>query len=70
MPETYRIQTLNAISPLGLNRLDRERFDLGTDFEDPRALLLRTADLHSYEVPASVYAVARAGAGTNNIPVD
>ena len=32
MPETYRIQTLNAISPLGLNRLDRERFDLGTDF--------------------------------------
>ena len=70
MPETYRIQTLNAISPLGLNRLDRERFDLGTDFEDPRALLLRSADLHSYEVPASLYAVARAGAGTNNIPVD
>lgn len=70
MPETFRIQTLNAISPLGLNRLDRERFDLGTEFTDPRAILLRSADLHSYEVPPSLYAVARAGAGTNNIPVE
>lgn len=70
MAETFRIQTLNAISPLGLNRLDRERFDLGTEFTDPRAILLRSADLHSYDVPASLYAVARAGAGTNNIPVD
>ncbi|WP_114906104.1 phosphoglycerate dehydrogenase [Ornithinimicrobium murale] len=70
MPETFRIQTLNAISPLGLNRLDREVFDLGTEFTDPRGILLRSADLHSYEVPDSLYAVARAGAGTNNIPVD
>lgn len=70
MAETFRIQTLNAISPLGLNRLDRDRFDLGTEFTDPRAILLRSADLHSYEVPDSLYAVARAGAGTNNIPVD
>ncbi|QDO89085.1 3-phosphoglycerate dehydrogenase [Ornithinimicrobium ciconiae] len=70
MPETFRIQTLNAISPLGLNRLDRERFDLGTEFTDPRAILLRSADLHSYDVPHSLYAVARAGAGTNNIPVE
>lgn len=70
MAETFRIQTLNAISPLGLNRLDRETFDLGTEFSDPRAILLRSADLHSYEVPDSLYAVARAGAGTNNIPVD
>lgn len=70
MAETFRIQTLNAISPLGLNRLDRDRFDLGTEFTDPRAILLRSADLHSYEVPDSLYAVARAGAGTNNIPVE
>ncbi|WP_109473486.1 phosphoglycerate dehydrogenase [Ornithinimicrobium cavernae] len=70
MAETFRIQTLNAISPLGLNRLDRERFDLGTEFTEPRAILLRSADLHSYQVPPSLYAVARAGAGTNNIPVD
>lgn len=67
---TFAIKTLNAISPLGLERLDRTKFDVGTDIASPRALLLRSADLHSYEVPASLYAVARAGAGTNNIPVD
>ncbi|WP_256842461.1 phosphoglycerate dehydrogenase [Ornithinimicrobium cryptoxanthini] len=67
---TFAIQTLNAISPLGLERLDRSQFDVGTDIPEPRALLLRSADLHSYEVPPSLYAVARAGAGTNNIPVD
>jgi len=70
MAEKFRIQTLNAISPLGLQRLDRERFDIGTEFADPRAILLRSADLHSYDVQPSLYAVARAGAGTNNIPVD
>ena len=67
---TFAIQTLNAISPLGLERLDRTKFDVGTDIASPRALLLRSADLHSYEVPPSLYAVARAGAGTNNIPVE
>ncbi|MFK5583721.1 phosphoglycerate dehydrogenase [Serinicoccus sp. LYQ131] len=67
---TFAIQTLNAISPVGLQRLDRDVFDLGTDIAAPRGILLRSADLHSYEVPSSLYAVARAGAGTNNIPVD
>ncbi|MGC5583966.1 phosphoglycerate dehydrogenase [Ornithinimicrobium sp. W1665] len=67
---TFAIQTLNAISPIGLQRLDRDVFDIGTDIAEPRALLLRSADLHSVEIPETVYAVARAGAGTNNIPVD
>ena len=67
---TFAIQTLNAISPVGLQRLDRDVFDIGTDIAEPRALLLRSADLHSVEIPESVYAVARAGAGTNNIPVE
>ncbi|MFK5634850.1 MULTISPECIES: phosphoglycerate dehydrogenase [unclassified Ornithinimicrobium] len=67
---TFAIQTLNAISPIGLQRLDRDVFDIGTDIAQPRAILLRSADLHSLEVPPSLYAVARAGAGTNNIPVD
>ncbi|GGK61929.1 phosphoglycerate dehydrogenase [Ornithinimicrobium pekingense] len=66
----FAIQTLNAISPVGLQRLDRDVFDVGTDIRRPRAILLRSADLHSVEVPSSLYAVARAGAGTNNIPVD
>jgi D-3-phosphoglycerate dehydrogenase / 2-oxoglutarate reductase len=66
----FAIQTLNAISPVGLQRLDRDVFDVGTDIDRPRAILLRSADLHSLQVPSSLYAVARAGAGTNNIPVD
>lgn len=66
----FAIQTLNAISPVGLQRLDRDRFDVGTDIDRPRAILLRSADLHSVAMPDSLYAVARAGAGTNNIPVD
>ena len=67
---TFAIKTLNAISPIGLQRLDRDVFDIGTDIAEPRAILLRSADLHALEVPPSLYAVARAGAGTNNIPVD
>ena len=43
---TFAIQTLNAISPVGLQRLDRDVFDIGTDIAEPRALLLRSADLH------------------------
>lgn len=66
----FPIQTLNAISPVGLQRLDREIFDLGTDIANPRGILVRSADLHEMPVPPSLYAVARAGAGTNNIPVD
>ena len=66
---THRIKTLNAISPIGLGRLPRDRYDVGPDLADPDALLVRSADLHSQPIPDSVLAVARAGAGTNNIPV-
>ena len=51
---TFPIQTLNAISPVGLQRLDRSVFDVGTDIENPRAILLRSADLHERAVPESV----------------
>ena len=67
---TFAIKTLNAISPVGLQRLDRDLFDVGTDIADPRGILVRSADLHSIKIPESLYAVARAGAGTNNIPVE
>ena len=67
---TFPIQTLNAISPVGLQRLDRDIFDLGTDIAEPRGILVRSADLHERPIPSSLYAVARAGAGTNNIPVE
>ncbi len=65
----FRIQTLNNISKLGLERLPRERFEVGSDLGAPDALLVRSADLHKVAIAASVLAIGRAGAGTNNIPV-
>ena len=66
---TFRIQTLNNISQQGLDRLPRPRFETGAEIAQPDALLVRSADLHKAEIPASVKAIGRAGAGTNNIPV-
>jgi D-3-phosphoglycerate dehydrogenase len=63
-----RIRTYNAISPLGLDRLPVS-YEVGSDIEDPDGVLVRSADLHKVTLPDSVLAVARAGAGTNNIPV-
>src|SRR5665213_3410824 len=70
MASSYRILTLNNISQRGLDRLPRERFDVAADVTQPDAILVRSADMHKTTVPASVLAVGRAGAGTNNIPVD
>ncbi|MDN5570951.1 MAG: phosphoglycerate dehydrogenase [Propionibacteriaceae bacterium] len=66
---TFQIRTLNAISPIGLGRLPADRYRVGHDIDDPDALLVRSASLHGEMIPASVLAVARAGAGTNNIPI-
>ncbi|HET8690979.1 MAG TPA: phosphoglycerate dehydrogenase [Steroidobacteraceae bacterium] len=65
----FRIRTLNSISPKGLARLPSERYEVGGDVARPDAILVRSADMHGLEIPASVLAVGRAGAGTNNIPV-
>lgn len=65
----YRIQTLNNISTRGLDRLPRERYEVASALSNPDAILVRSADMHSFDVPSTVVAVARAGAGTNNIPV-
>jgi D-3-phosphoglycerate dehydrogenase len=69
MAEPFRIQTLNNISPRGLERLPRAQYEVASGIERPDAILLRSADMHKFTLPASVLAVARAGAGTNNIPV-
>ncbi len=66
---SFRVQTLNAISRLGLERLPKESYEVASDMADPDGILVRSADLHGVSVPASVKAIARAGAGTNNIPV-
>jgi len=69
MADRFRILTLNNISTKGLERLPRERYEVASDIGRPDAVLLRSADMHKMTVPESVRAVARAGAGTNNVPV-
>lgn len=68
MAKPRRILTLNAISARGLARLP-EHYTVGGDVADPDGILVRSANMHEMDIPASVRAIARAGAGTNNIPV-
>lgn len=66
---TFKIQTLNSISIEGLQRLPRDRYEVASDIGQPDAILVRSAKMHDMTLPDSVLAVARAGAGTNNVPV-
>jgi D-3-phosphoglycerate dehydrogenase / 2-oxoglutarate reductase len=68
MAEPRKILTLNAISARGLARLP-EVYTVGGDVADPDGILVRSANMHEMDIPVSVRAIARAGAGTNNIPV-
>jgi D-3-phosphoglycerate dehydrogenase len=63
------ILVLNQIATSGLARLPADRYRVGKDVADPVAMLVRSADLHAMTIPASVRAIGRAGAGTDNIPV-
>ncbi|MBI3899084.1 MAG: phosphoglycerate dehydrogenase [Gammaproteobacteria bacterium] len=65
----YQILTLNNISALGLERLPADRYRVGTDLKTPDAVLVRSAKMHDMEIPSTLKAVGRAGAGVNNIPV-
>ncbi|MDO5652592.1 MAG: phosphoglycerate dehydrogenase [Brachymonas sp.] len=65
----YKIKTYNAIAVSGLDRFPRANFEVGSEMPAPHAYLLRSHKLHGEEVPESLVAVARAGAGVNNIPV-
>src|SRR5436853_7211481 len=65
----FNVLVLNQISANGLKRLPAERYTVGKDVPHPDAVLVRSADMLGMQVPASVKAIARAGAGTNNIPV-
>ena len=69
MAEPFKILVLNQISAVGLKRLPHERYSVGKALADPDAILVRSHDMHDMVLPASVRAVGRAGAGTNNIPV-
>jgi len=66
----HKILTFNNIAPEGLQRLPSDRFEVGTDVSDPIAIILRSHNMHDMEIPETVAAVGRAGAGTNNIPID
>ncbi len=65
----YKIQTLDRISALGLDNFPREEYEIASEIVNPDAILVRSHDMLSMELPKSVKAIARAGAGTNNIPV-
>ena len=65
----FRVRILNSISPKGLERFPAGRYETGPEIGRPDAILVRSADMHGMDIPASVLAVGRAGAGTNNIPV-
>ena len=69
MAESFKVLVLNQISPLGLKRLPSERYVVGKDIAAPDAVMVRSADMHKLDIPESVRAIGRAGAGTNNIPV-
>jgi D-3-phosphoglycerate dehydrogenase / 2-oxoglutarate reductase len=70
MVERLGVLVLNQISAAGLSRLPAEHYRVGKDVADPVAILVRSADLHEVAIARSVQAIGRAGAGTNNIPVD
>jgi len=66
----YKIQTLNKISPIGLDLFPRDSYEIASEIVNPDAIVLRSFAMHDMEIPKSVKSVARAGAGVNNIPVD
>ena len=66
----YKIKTLNKISEVGLQHFDRNKYEISEDCPNPDGIIVRSAKMHDMELPASLKAIARAGAGVNNIPVD
>ena len=65
----YNIKLLNKISNVGLSKFDTKESAYSDDMENPDAIMVRSASMHDMEMPESLLAIARAGAGTNNIPV-
>jgi D-3-phosphoglycerate dehydrogenase len=66
----FKIKTLNSISPCGLDALDKTRYCVSDEIENPDGILVRSAKMLGYEFNSELLCIARAGAGTNNIPVD
>ena len=65
-----KIQTLNQISPKGLDLFPRDKYEVASEFTSPDGVVLRSFKMHNMELPSTLKAIARAGAGVNNIPID
>jgi D-3-phosphoglycerate dehydrogenase len=66
----FKIMTVNKISPRGLELFPRDQYEVASELSNPDAIIVRSSPLHEMEFPVSVKAIARAGVGTNNIPVE
>lgn len=66
----FNIKTMNKIATCGLDLLDKDNFTHGDDINNEDGILVRSASLHEYDIPENLKAIARAGAGVNNIPID
>ncbi len=66
----FKVLTLNNIAAQGLDRLPRERYEAASEISHPDAIIVRSANMHEMDIPDTLLAVGRAGAGTNNIPID
>jgi D-3-phosphoglycerate dehydrogenase len=67
---TYLVQTLNKISPLGLEKFPRDLYEIASEIIHPDAIIVRSHEMNSTELPPSLKAIVRAGTGVNNIPVE
>jgi D-3-phosphoglycerate dehydrogenase len=66
----FKILTLNNIAVAGLRHLPRDRYEVASEMSHPDAIILRSQNMHDMEIPETVVAIGRAGAGVNNIPID
>ena len=66
----YEIKTLNKIATCGTDIFDKAKYTVSDNAENPTAIMVRSAKMHDMEMPESLLAIARAGAGVNNIPVE
>ncbi len=65
-----KIKLLNKIAPVGINTFDRDSYEISTDIENADAIMVRSASMHDMEFDSSLKAIARCGAGVNNIPIE
>ncbi|WP_321286082.1 phosphoglycerate dehydrogenase [uncultured Sunxiuqinia sp.] len=66
----FKIQTLNKIDPVGLKNFPLDQYEIASEFANPDGIIVRSMKMHDMEFPSSLKAIARAGAGVNNIPID